>query len=60
MYDKNQSILPSGLIIINKKNLYFKIKVDLYFKIKVEVLFLAKDCFFDKIGAIVRLEKQAA
>ena len=34
MYDKNQSILPFGLIIINKKNLYFKIKV--------EVLFLAQ------------------
>ena len=52
MYDKNQSILSFGLIIINKKSLYFKIKV--------EVLLLAKDCFFDKIGAIVRLEKQAA
>ena len=25
-----------------------------------ELLLLAKDCFFDKIGAIVRLEKQAA
>ncbi len=31
MYDKNQSILPFGLIIINKKNLYFKIKVEVLF-----------------------------
>ena len=31
MYDKNQSILPFGLIIINKKSLYFKIKVEALF-----------------------------
>lgn len=45
MYDKNQSILPFGLIIINKKSLYFKIKV--------EVLFLAKDCYFNRMRVIV-------